>query len=72
MLKNVRLLFAKELVGAIRDRRTFFLTVIFPLIFYPMVISVMSRFGESVRVGVETLVPPVFGVDTWGDSPFAR
>ncbi len=33
MLKNVRLLFAKELHGAIRDRRTFFLTVIFPLVF---------------------------------------
>ena len=72
MLKNVRLLFAKELVGAIRDRRTFFLTVIFPLIFYPMVISVMSRFGESERVRVETLVPTVFVVDTSGDSTFAR
>ncbi len=72
MLKNVRLLFAKELVGAIRDRRTFFLTVIFPLIFYPMVISVMSRFGESERVRVETLVPTVLVVNTSGDSTFAR
>ena len=72
MLKNVRLLFAKELRGAIRDRRTFFLTVIFPLIFYPMVISVMSRFGEAERVRVETLVPTVLVVDTSGDATFAR
>jgi sodium transport system permease protein len=72
MLKNVRLLFAKELHGAIRDRRTFFLTVIFPLIFYPMVISVMSQFGEAERVRVETLVPTVLVVDTSGDPAFAR
>ena len=72
MLKNVRLLFAKELRGAIRDRRTFFLTVIFPLIFDPMVVSVMSRFGEAERVRVETLVPTVLVVDTSEDSTFAR
>jgi len=72
MLKNVRLLFAKELRGAIRDRRTFFLTVIFPLVFYPMVVSVMSRFGEAERVRVETLVPTVLVVDTSGDATFAR
>jgi sodium transport system permease protein len=72
MLKNVRLLFAKELLGAIRDRRTFFLTIIFPLIFYPMVVSVMSRFGEAERVRVETLVPTVLVVDTSGDTTFAH
>jgi sodium transport system permease protein len=72
MLKNVRHLFAKELLGAIRDRRTFFLTVIFPLLFYPMVISVMSRFSESERVRVDTLVPTVLVVDASGDSTFAR
>ncbi len=72
MLKNVRLLFAKELLGAVRDRRTFFLTVIFPLIFYPMVVAVMSRFGESERVRVETLVPTVLVVDASGNGTFSR
>jgi sodium transport system permease protein len=72
MLTNVRLLFAKEMLGAVRDRRTFFLTVIFPLVFYPMVVAVMSRFGESERVRVETLVPTVLVVDTSGDGTFAR
>ncbi|MEW5826380.1 MAG: ABC transporter permease [Candidatus Bipolaricaulota bacterium] len=72
MLKNVRLLFAKELRGAVRDRRTFFLTVIFPLIFYPMVVSVMSRFGEAERVRVETLRPTVLVVDRAGDTTFSQ
>lgn len=72
MLKNVRLLFAKELLGGVRDRRTFFLTVIFPLVFYPMVVSVMSRFGEAERVRVETLVPTVLVVDASSDPTFAK
>ena len=42
MWKNVRLLFSKELTGAIRDRRTLFLTVFFPLVFYPLVLSAVS------------------------------
>lgn len=72
MLRNVRLLFGKELLGAVRDRRTLFLTVLFPLIFYPLVLSVMSRFGEAERVRLETLVPTVLVVDRANDETFAR
>jgi sodium transport system permease protein len=72
MLKNVRLLFAKELLGAVRDRRTLFLTVIFPLIFYPMVMSVMSRFNETERVRVESMVPVILIVDQARDDVFSR
>jgi len=72
MLRNVRLLFAKELLGAVRDRRTIFLTVLFPLIFYPLVLSVMSRFGEAERTRLETLVPTVLVVDRAADDTFAR
>ncbi len=71
MLKNVRLLFAKEMLGAVRDRRTLFLTVFFPLIFYPMVMSVMSHFTESERVRLEALVPVVLVVDEAGDHVFS-
>jgi len=70
MLRNVRLLFAKELLGAVRDRRTLFLTVLFPLIFYPLVLSVMSRFGEAERTRIETLVPTVLVVDRAADETF--
>lgn len=72
MLRNVRLLFGKELLGAVRDRRTFFLTVLFPLIFYPLVLSVMSRFGEAERTRLETLVPTVLVVDRAADPTFSR
>ncbi|MGB2984209.1 MAG: hypothetical protein WBC63_10200, partial [Candidatus Bipolaricaulia bacterium] len=72
MLRNVRLLFGKELLGALRDRRTLFLTVLFPLIFYPLVLSVMSRFGEAERTRIETLVPTVLVVDRANDETFER
>ena len=70
MLKNVRLLFSKELLGAFRDRRTLFLTVLFPLIFYPMIISVMSRFTETERLRLESMVPRVIVVDDSQDEVF--
>jgi len=72
MLRNVRLLFAKELQGAVRDRRTFFLTVIFPLVFYPMVVSVMSRIGDADRGRAETIVATVLVVDQSADAAFGR
>jgi len=72
MLRNVRLLFGKELLGAFRDRRTLFLTVLFPLIFYPLVLSVMSRFGDAERTRIETLIPTVLVVDQSGDALFAE
>jgi len=70
MLRNVRLLFGKELLGAFRDRRTLFLTVLFPLIFYPLVLSVMSRFGDAERTRIETVVPMVLIVDQSDDALF--
>jgi len=72
MFRNARLLFGKELLGAFRDRRTLFLTVLFPLIFYPLVLSVMSQFGEAERTRLDTLVPTVLVVDRSGDETFAR
>ncbi|MDD5219813.1 MAG: ABC transporter permease [Candidatus Bipolaricaulis sp.] len=72
MLRNVRLLFAKEMLGAVRDRRTLFLTVFFPLVFYPMVMSVMSRFTETERVRIEAMVPTVLVVDESGDRVFSE
>jgi sodium transport system permease protein len=70
MWKNVRLLFSKELLGAVRDRRTLIMTVFFPLIFYPLILSVMGRFNEAERVRLETLTPAVILVDQTGDATF--
>ncbi len=70
MWKNVRLLFSKELLGAVRDRRTLILTVFFPLIFYPLILSVMGRFNEAERVRLESLTPAVLLVDQSEDATF--
>ncbi|TFH07242.1 MAG: ABC transporter permease, partial [Candidatus Atribacteria bacterium] len=70
MWKNVRLLFSKELLGAVRDRRTLILTVFFPLIFYPLILSVMGRFNEVERVRLETLTPAILLVDQSQDATF--
>jgi len=72
MLRKVRLLFFKELLGAVRDRRTLILTVFFPLIFYPLVLSVMGHFGTAEKVRIEDFVPTVIVVDRSGDKTFAR
>ncbi len=70
MWNNVRLLFSKELLGAVRDRRTLILTVIFPLIFYPLILSVMGRFNEAERVRLELLTPAVLLVNQAEDATF--
>jgi len=72
MWKNVRLLFAKELLGAVRDRRTLIMTVFFPLVFYPLILSVMGRFNEVERVRLETLIPSVILVEQSDDAVFRR
>lgn len=47
--KNIKLIFAKELVGTIRDKRTIIAMIIIPLIFYPLLftgIGYFSRIGS--------------------------
>ncbi len=68
MRGKIRLLFAKEITGAFRDRRTMFLTVLFPLIFYPMVFAVMGRFSASEQISYEDFTPAVYVVDR-ADEP---
>lgn len=70
MWKNIRLLFSKELLGAVRDRRTLIMTVFFPLIFYPLILSVMGRFNEVERVRLESLTPAVILVEASDDPVF--
>ena len=71
MWTNVRLLFSKELLSAVRDRRTLFLTVFFPLIFYPLILSVMGQLNQVEQTRIESLVPVVAVVDRSGDAMFA-
>ncbi len=70
MWKNIRLLFSKELLGAIRDRRTLILTVFFPLIFYPLIVGVMGHFTTAEQGKLDALVPTVIVVDRSDDQTF--
>jgi sodium transport system permease protein len=70
MWKNVRLLFAKEITGAVRDRRTLILTVFFPLIFYPLILSVMGHLTAVERTRIEEMAIPVVVLDRAADPTF--
>jgi len=72
MPRNVRLLFSKEMRSALRDRRTLILTVVFPLVFYPLVIAVMGRIGQAEAPRYESFAPVVAVVDRIEDPTFAR
>ncbi|TSA50866.1 hypothetical protein D4R47_01525, partial [archaeon] len=63
MWSNVRLLFAKELIGALRDRRTMILTIFFPLFFYPLILTVIGHFATVEQTRVEEMIPRVIVVD---------
>jgi sodium transport system permease protein len=70
MWKNVRLLFGKEIIGAVRDRRTLILTVFFPLIFYPLILAVMGNFTAAEQTRIEAITPTVIIVDQAHDETF--
>lgn len=70
MWKNIRLLFSKELIGAVRDRRTLILTVFFPLFFYPLIVGVMGHFTTAEQGRLDTMVPTVIIVDHSDDQMF--
>jgi len=44
--KNIKLIFIKELVGTIRDRRTIIAMIIIPLIFYPLLFAGIGYFSK--------------------------
>ena len=44
--KNIKLIFTKELVGTIRDKRTIIAMIIIPLIFYPLLFTGIGYFNK--------------------------
>lgn len=70
MWSNIRLLFVKEIIGAVRDRRTMLLTVFFPLVFYPLILLVIGHFTAAERTQIEEMIPSVIVVDRAADETF--
>lgn len=58
-MRNIWLLFKKELLAAIRDRRTAILVIVFPLIFYPVMLGLIFHFTSQNVAGGEGTVSRV-------------
>jgi len=61
-VKGALLLFRKELLQAVRDRRTVFMTVAFPLLFYPLLFGFIGDLVGREQARLATLVPQVLVV----------
>jgi len=51
--KNIKLIFIKELVGTIRDKRTIIAMIIIPLIFYPLLFTGIGYFSKMGSIKSE-------------------
>jgi len=44
ILRNIKLVYAKEIRDTIRDRRTLFISVVLPIFLYPLLMIGLSQF----------------------------
>jgi sodium transport system permease protein len=65
-LKWVRIIYLKEMVEALRDRRTLFLMIGVPILLYPIVFLMLGALTESYLAGLATRTVKVA---VWGDAP---
>lgn len=57
--KNIKLIFTKELIGTVRDKRTIIVMVIIPLIFYPLLFMGIGYFGKMGNIKSEEAVSKI-------------
>ena len=65
--KNISLIYKKEMLGAIRDRRTFISMIIIPLIFYPLLflgIGYFTLIGQQQNEAIPSAVAVKGGANT--------
>lgn len=67
-MREALLLYRKELLQAVRDRRTVFMTLVFPLAFYPLLFWVMGDLLAGQQARLAELVPQVL-VAVEGEAP---
>ncbi len=71
-MKNIWLLFKKEILTAVRDRRTAILVLIFPLIFYPTMLGVIFHFTTQNVTGTGNTVSRIAYVNREETPELAR
>lgn len=57
--KNIKLIFTKELIGTVRDKRTIIAMVIIPLIFYPLLFMGIGYFGKMGNIKSEEVTSKI-------------
>lgn len=67
-MKGALLLYRKELLQAVRDRRTVVMTLVFPVVFYPLLFGLMGDLIGRQEARLAELVPRVLVVIE-GESP---
>ena len=67
-MKGAWLLFRKEILQAVRDRRTVFMTVAFPLVFYPILFGLVGSFVQREQARLAALVPRLVVVSEGADE----
>ncbi|KUK27253.1 MAG: ABC-type Na+ efflux pump, permease component [Acetothermia bacterium 64_32] len=67
-MKGAWLLFRKEILQAVRDRRTVFMTVAFPLVFYPLLFGLIGGFVQRQKEELSSLAPRLVVVSEGADE----
>ncbi len=67
-MRGALLLYRKELLQAVRDRRTVFMTMVFPLVFYPLLFGLLGDVVGRQEARLAGLVPRV-AVVIEGEAP---
>ena len=65
-MKWVRIIYLKEMVEALRDRRTLFLMIGVPILLYPIIFLMMGALAESY---LADLAARTVKVAVWGEAP---
>jgi ABC-type Na+ efflux pump permease subunit len=65
-LKWVRIIYLKEMMEALRDRRTLFLMIGVPILLYPIIFLMMGALAESYLADLATRT---IKVAVWGEAP---
>lgn len=70
--KNIKLIFIKELVGTVRDKRTIIAMIIIPLIFYPLLFMGIGYFNQMGNEKSEEAISKIIIIGAEFSPPLAK
>ena len=70
--KNIKLIFIKELVGTVRDKRTIIAMIIIPLIFYPLLFMGIGYFNQMGNEKSEEAISKIIIIGAEFSTPLVK